>query len=220
MLNLKLALRDEFLQNWLSQSGIAPQFTTKLQEVLADFDSVRKHMTAYPGSHADTSWMVTVPPSVAAAAEMIEDMVYTANWDPRFRDAIKSKCTVADFMSYESVAGAIKDVTDMIGAERAASLQASVGNGESETAGAAGCAAAPAAGPAVSAALAAPEGFEILGASEKEHWQQHVDKTVRTYINFVVEGKKSQAEIELALKSSPWAMIQGTLQALFYITMT
>ncbi|CAK0830711.1 unnamed protein product [Prorocentrum cordatum] len=208
VLNLKLALRDEFLQNWLPQSGIASQFATKLQEVLADFESVRKHMTAYPGSHADTTWMVSVPPSVAAAAEMIEDMVYTVNWDPRFRDAIKSKCTVTDFMAYDSVAGAIKEVTDMISVERAASMKC-VENGGSETAGTAEGAAVPAAGSAVSAAPAAAEGFEILGTTEKEHWQQHVDKTVRTYINFIVEGKKSQAEIELAIKNSPLAMIQG-----------
>eukprot|EP00959_Pyramimonas_sp_CCMP1952_P433518 9078136-Pyramimonas_sp.AAC.1 len=176
VLNLKLALRDEFLQNWLPQSGIASQFATKLQEVLADFESVRKHMTAYPGSHADTTWMVSVPPSVAAAAEMIEDMVYTVNWDPRLRDAIKSKCTVTDFMAYDSVAGAIAEVTDMISVERAASMKC-VENGGSETAGTAEGAAVPAAGSAVSAAPAAAEGFEILGTTEKEHWQQHVDKT-------------------------------------------
>jgi len=63
VLNLKLAVRDKLLQQSLRTTGIIPAYVTKLQEVLADFDSARAFITAFPGLTADTTWMAGMPES-------------------------------------------------------------------------------------------------------------------------------------------------------------
>ena len=107
ILDLKLALRDEFWDQWLPSIGLDMDKMAKLQDVFVDFESRRKSYNPYLGQSANTSWLVSWPESAVKAAEVIQDMVYGTNWDSRFRDAVRSKHKVQEFWGYESVQQAL-----------------------------------------------------------------------------------------------------------------
>ena len=49
LLKLKLAAKEELVDNWLQQAGLAPERVLRMQKAFASFDSVRKMVTGYPG---------------------------------------------------------------------------------------------------------------------------------------------------------------------------
>ena len=71
VLNLKHALHCELWQQWLPSHGLPNGNAGRLQEVFADFEAVRTHVTGYPGQSlpVDTTWMVGWSEASRAAAE-------------------------------------------------------------------------------------------------------------------------------------------------------
>ena len=174
VLNLKIAMRDECIQTWLPSLGLKTEYVNKLQEVFADFGSVRAMMTAYPGESVDTTWMVNWPESAVKIAELLEDFVYSTNWDPRYRDAIRSKHKIAEFMEYESVQAKFVEIQDQLRTERAtaettANQAASASSGGTTAAG------------NTPGAADVQTGFDALPIPEQEHWTKYPDKLINTY---------------------------------------
>lgn len=208
VLNLKHALRGQLLDVWLPSLGLPQGHVKRLQEVFADFESVRQWVTAYPGQSrpADTTWMVGWSESSRAAADVIEDMVYTVQWDQRFKDAIRSKLKIEDFLDYESVRAALDHVKDLLTQERSAAATAATaeegGAGEGS----------PKGGTAASAGTAdAPPpttGFASMCNQDQNHWDQYIRKQLRTYVHIIPETK-SMAELEHAIRESTLANIRG-----------
>jgi hypothetical protein len=204
VLNLKHALRGHLLHQWLPSLGFASHVVAKLQEVFADFGSVRVHVTGYPHqAHADTTWMVGLAESARAAVDVIEDMVYTVQWDPRFKDATRSKVKIADFLEYESVRAAMDHVKDVLTHEcslaaAAATLAAQGDAGGSTTAAPAGADAPP----------AVTTGFTSMSIQDQTHWDHYVDKQFRTYVELIPESK-SALELEHAIRESTLANLRG-----------
>lgn len=210
VLNLKLALKDEILEQWICKlPGTKMQIIAKIQDVFQGFDAVRQFVTPYPGGMADTSWQVELPDHVLSVIEMIEDMVYSTTWDPRFRDAARSKDKIADFLQYESVRARMEDVWQQAVAAAKQAADAS-------------SAADPAAADSTDAALTAgggedlpsdkkpTSGFKSLSEPDQGHWDKYMDKLIKTYVNFVVIGKNpTVAELENGIRACPLATIRG-----------
>ncbi len=211
VLNLKLALKDEILEQWICKlPGTKMQIIAKIQDVFQGFDAVRQFVTPYPGGMADTSWQVELPDHVLSVIEMIEDMVYSTTWDPRFRDAARSKDKIADFLQYESVRARMEDVWQQAVAAAKQSADAS-------------SAADPAAADSTDALTAGggedspsdktqkpTSGFKSLSEPDQGHWDKYMDKLIKTYVNFVVIGKNpTVAELENGIRACPLATIRG-----------
>ena len=59
---------------------------------------MRAKFAAFPGqAQADTAWLVGASPGLLAVMELLDRMVYTGDFDGRYRDAIKSKHELDDF---------------------------------------------------------------------------------------------------------------------------
>ena len=69
--------------------------------------------------------MVGWPESSKAAADLMEEMVYTVQWDNRFKDAIRSRFKVTDFMAYDSVEDSLSHVKALLLQEQAEATAAS-----------------------------------------------------------------------------------------------
>jgi hypothetical protein len=205
VLNLKHALRGHLLRDWLPSLGLPRHVVAKLQEVFADFGAVRQHVTGYPGQTAPavTTWMVNWPESSRAAADVIEDMVYTVQWDPRFKDAIRSKAKFTDFLDYESVRTALDQVKDVLAQEcsqaaAAATLAAEGGAGGTTTAAPASVVAPP----------AAATGFTSMSIQDQNHWNQYIERMLRTYIDLIPENQ-SAVDLEHAIRESTLSNLRG-----------
>ena len=120
ILNLKMAVRDELLQTWLPACGLKPTQVSQIQDVMRDFGSIRKWVTPYPDGkgNTDTAWMVGQSAVVLAILEVFEALFYSNAWDARYKDAVKTKLRVADFLDYESVREALDELTNQIRAEK------------------------------------------------------------------------------------------------------
>eukprot|EP00974_Lingulodinium_polyedra_P023161 2235871-Lingulodinium_polyedra.AAC.1 len=133
-------------------------------------------------------------------------MVYTVQWDQRFKDAIRSKLKIEDFLDYESVRAALDHVKDLLTQERSAAATAATaeegGAGEGS----------PKGGTAASAGTAdAPPpttGFASMCNQDQNHWDQYIRKQLRTYVHIIPETK-SMAELEHAIRESTLANIRG-----------
>ena len=207
VMNLKLGVRDELLQHWLPSSGMHKDQVSKIQEVMADFGTVRAFVTPYSGQQADTTWMVGRPESALSAVELIEELVYSNTWDSRYKDAIKSKLRVPDFLDYESVRAHLEDILSQVKAERTAAggISATPEAGSSQ----AGSAGAGNGGGAGSALAETPEkGFHSLQPSEQVQWDKVIEKQIRTYIQLIPD-QKTQSGLECKIKECPLASIRG-----------
>jgi hypothetical protein len=203
VLNLKSALKKHLLSKWLPSLGLPDGHKEQMQMVFADFRSVRQHVTAYPGGQsAETTWIIGWPESSLAAAEVLEDMVYTCQWDQRFKDAVRSKAKLEDFLEYESVQSALSRVKDMRTKER--SVPGTAGDG---------CtghrdgveAAAPAVAASGADELPAEPG---MTTEEQNYWELYIDKQLSTYV-YLIPDTKSTSDLEQAIRESAMSNIRG-----------
>ena len=51
-------------------------------------------------------------------------------------------------------------------------------------------------------------GFGALQETDKEYWERFIEKQIRTYVQLIVE-KKTQNELELAIRDSALAIMRG-----------
>ena len=215
VLNLKGDLKMHLLSKWLPSLGLPDGHTEQMQMVFADFRSVRQHMTAYPGDQiAARTWIIGWPESSLAAVEVLEDMVYTCQWDVRFKDAIRSKAKLEEFLEYESVQSAMSRVKDMRTKERPVSGTAGDGcTGHRDGVEAA----APAVAASVADELPAAPGFHGMTTDEQNYWEHYIDKQLRTYVHLIPDNK-STSDLEQAIRQSAMSNIRGdpTGMVLYY----
>ena len=159
----KQAARDELLTKWLPKLGLEVGHVNQLQSVLKDFNKVRKFVTPYIGTgRADMAWIVGRPASVQQILDFIEAIVYTPDWDGRYKDAMKSKLTAADVLEYDSVRAVMADISAQVASELA---EATGETGPAVSAGSDGNGGEVGSAPA-------PEGFESLDHCDQVHWDK------------------------------------------------
>ena len=109
--------------------------------------------------------------------ELIEDLVYNTTYDCRYRDAIKSKLEVEDFLAYPSIKPEMDRIADLIRTELQPSPPGeSGGTGRSSPPnndtgdGGAGSSEAP----AQSSHVGSATGWDSLSAGDQAHWDRFI----------------------------------------------
>eukprot|EP00959_Pyramimonas_sp_CCMP1952_P339659 7113431-Pyramimonas_sp.AAC.1 len=68
-------------------------------------------MSAYPGEVADTTWLVVWrSDGLNKIANILGDFIYTVNWDMRYKDAVRSKHQINEFLEYDSVQEKLNEI--------------------------------------------------------------------------------------------------------------
>eukprot|EP00959_Pyramimonas_sp_CCMP1952_P475036 9503984-Pyramimonas_sp.AAC.2 len=181
------------------------------------FDAVRTYVSSYPGGVVDTTWQALISvggkQSAVSAVTLIEELVYTTEFDSRYRNAVQSKLEAADFLAYESISTRMNEVIEMVRREN------NGGHGTTDTPAAAGSgtgtpAAAGADNPAGQMTAVAGDrpaelkNFDKLPEMDKTSWNKFIDKLIRTYVQ-IVPDQKTAAELETMLRDSALATIKG-----------
>lgn len=213
MLKLKKQVKEYLLGDWLQGQEVDAKWKSELRETFVSSDMARKKFSAYP-DHAlpDTAWQVGCPESVSLLADLLDQLVYGDSFDPRFKDAVKSKHAVEDFLAYPSVEKPLANVEAHIRSEKrppsAGQPQAETSStGPGAVAASADTETAEAAASAASAA-AADNRHSQLTEEEQQQWRQQMLRTLQAHVRFVTDGK-NQAELEQNLKDSGLATIKG-----------
>ncbi|CAK0817571.1 unnamed protein product [Prorocentrum cordatum] len=193
ILNMKYDVKNELLFKWLPRTGIPTEHVTLMQEKMNTFDAVRTYVSSYPGGVVDTTWQALISvggkQSAVSAVTLIEELVYTTEFDSRYRNAVQSKLEAADFLAYESISTRMNEVIEMVRREN------NGGHGTTDTPAAAGS------GTGTPAAAGLPE-------MDKTSWNKFIDKLIRTYVQ-IVPDQKTAAELETMLRDSALATIKG-----------
>jgi len=129
-----------------------------------------------------------------------------------YRDAIKSRHDVQDFLQYSSVAKQMSELEALIrqDASPADPGQTTTGSGENlgSAAASAGVPEGGASDDVERSAVSAEAADQKMPAEQAQQWRQHMLKTMQAHIRFV-QDKKSQAELEQALKDCPFSLLKG-----------
>ena len=145
-----------------------------MQEVFADFKEVRASVTGYPDDPiVDTTWMVGWPPSSVAACTFLEEIIDTSSYASRYKEAIKGKSKVADFMQYECFKRESDEIATTLAQERAAAAAA---RGETPAA----VPATPAPSTGTTTETPEPKGFHTMEQHDQEYWEKFIKKQVHT----------------------------------------
>jgi hypothetical protein len=184
---------------------------------------LRKHISPYPDTQADTAWLLGCPPSVSEICEFLDQLVFGCHYDARYKDAIKSKHEVEDFLNYTTVKTTMENIEKMTrqeakpeglngDEEQKARTEQERQETQLEAASASEAAAASEAAPA-------SEEVEDTGLSEadKVMWRQHMRKILNQHVRFVADHR-TNVELESALKETPFMSLRGdqTGMALFH----
>ena len=203
---MKFAVKNHLLQEWLTGSNFPGIAKEKLKEAFQSFVAVREKFSPLKdGQQADTAWMVGGKESLSLAAEFLDEVVYSSEFDGRYRDALKSKHEYSDFLDYPSVkkrveaieAALRKEISPTDGEGVAASASAAGATSETQTAGV-----------GESSAASNPEVDSKLTQVEQEQWRQIMLRNLRTQVRFVSDNK-SASELERLLRDCPFAMLKG-----------
>ena len=181
--------------------------------MLANFESVRRDLTPYEKDVTpDMTFQLGWPSSAVLLMTLIEELVYAANFDGRYRDAIKSQSEVVDVLQYPSIADRIKDVRDAIAQE-----SVPIPERNATSAGTAGSAPAPTATEgtesgkvAASATTEKPNasGFDSLCEEDQTFWLKAMRKNVNTYIARISDTG-STSELKAKIQGCRMAMTAG-----------
>lgn len=228
VLCLKLKVRAWFMERWLgTQAGKIPiEAMSKINAVFcSSWANMRANLTPYPNSKpANNSWRVGWGTGVSEVVDLLEELVCDVSFDARYKDAIKAKLDVSDFMAYDSVQVRLKAVEDQLKVDLvrqdAAGIGASlsIGAGSAPAGGSTKPTAGPADGstpmqppsslPAVAGARSPHSNFDSMSDHDKARWQKHIDKQISTYIQLIPDDG-SASDLQLAIKESALATIHG-----------
>ena len=210
VLKMKRNMKDHLLDQWLENTlELDAKWKATLRDVFGTFDSVRSKYAPYPnGKEADSAWLLGAPESVVSTAEFLEQVLYLDTFDTRYRDAVKSKHEVDDFLGYSTVATKLSELEKLARAEKKPKPAASAAPAEESEE-----AAAPAAESSVPAAASAqdsgPEStMGKLSEDDQQLWRQQMLKTIRTHVRFLAEPK-TQADLEQQLRDCGYACLKG-----------
>jgi hypothetical protein len=112
---LKLQFRDHLLTTFLDSRPFNPVAKSKIREVFASHDAVRKHVTPYPGSaKPGLTWQAALPPSTQRLVELIENIVFLDTFDGTLKQGIKYGKSVDDVIEYNLIQEEVQDVLNCL----------------------------------------------------------------------------------------------------------
>ena len=124
-------------------------------------------------------------------------MLYLDTFDTRYRDAVKSKHEVDDFLGYSTIAAKLSELEKMARAEKKPKPAASAAPAKESEVPAAPAAESESSVPAAASAEdGGPEStMGKLSEDDQQLWRQQMLKTIRTHVRFLAEPK-TQADLE------------------------
>ena len=130
VIHLRIAMREWFFEVYLNSITSMPSDTrTHIKDLFKDINSVRDNVTAYEGVAGmptkviDTTYQAVWPASTQMIADLGEELCYTALFDGRYRDALKSHLGIEDIVEYPSIKSRLDEIQTKL-KEEAAAVQA------------------------------------------------------------------------------------------------
>ena len=215
MLKLKKTVCKHLLGDWLNSFDIAKEWKLSLRAVFKSHEAVRAKFAAFPGqAQADTAWLVGASPGLLAVTELLDKLVYTGDFDGRYRDAIKSKHELDDFLAYPSVAKELQEVEQKVRAEAAPQT-----DGQAAADPAAPDSEVPKQGgddgnddendeENIETAKESPETKDNLSSEDRVQWRRHMLKHLQTHVRLVPD-QKTEAELTQSLQDQPFTALKG-----------
>lgn len=206
VLKLKKQVCKFLLGEFLTKLSLPSSWTKELREKMKDFKAFRSFYAPYQNAQADSAWLLGCPESVTAFCDCIDKLIYSDSFDGRFRDCVKTKSQVEDFMAYPSIAQEVKEVEKLARQEAEPEKQPSAASAAADNAEGFddvddGIQEEP-------AETAGPDSSSGMPEEEKQQWRQHMLKLLRTHVRFVPD-KKTEQELVTALKDCPFAVLRG-----------
>ncbi|CAL1174054.1 unnamed protein product [Cladocopium goreaui] len=223
VLKMKRKTLLHLLNTWLNDLKLEKKWKDNIKSYCGSYEMLRKHISPYPDTQADTAWLLGCPPSVSEICEFLDQLVFGSHYDARYKDAIKSKHEVEDFLNYTTLKTTMETIEKMTrqedkpeglngDEEQKARTEEERQETELEAASASEAAAASEAAPA-------SEEVEDNGLSEadKVMWRQHMRKILNQHVRFVADHR-TNVELESVLKETPFMSLRGdqTGMALFH----
>ena len=214
VLKLKRKVRDYLLGDWLNSLPINDEWKKKLSNSFTSFDACRNFFAPFPGDPVDTAWMLAAPVGVLRIAEFFDQIIYGNEFDGRYKDGIKMKHDVADLLEYPTVKSVLQELEAAVRSELKPEKSAEPVTVEETAPAAPATAPAAAASEAASASDAAPaesapaKPFDRLSTEDQTLWRQQMRKVLQQHVRFVCDHKSS-AELEEALKDTPFISLRG-----------
>ena len=207
VLKLKRKVGQHLLSEWLQGLDIPDDWKQKIKSCFGSYQNVRKMFSPYPGLEADTAWLLSCPSAVSAIAEFLEAILFGEEHDGRYKDAVKGKHDVQDFLAYASVASAMQDVEALVrqnvkpgvsaetvkGAEEKLPNKTKEEDKDRQAEDEAASASEAATASAVATKLAA------LSEPDQVVWKNHMRKVLHQHVRFVPDHRSS-ADLEETLK--------------------
>lgn len=210
VLKMKRDLKNHLLDEWLENTlELDAKWKATLRGVFGAFDSVRSKYAPYPdGKEADSAWLLGAPESVVSTAEFLEQVLYLDTFDTRYRDAVKSKHEVDDFLGYSTIAAKLSELEKMARADKKPKPAASADVAEEKAAAPAAESSEPAAASADQEGNGPESTMGKLSDDDRQLWRQQMLKTIRTHVRFLAEPK-TQADLEQQLRDCGYACLKG-----------
>ena len=118
VLNLKNEVKKRLLGSWVRELGIPEAHANKACEVFKDHKTVRTMFNSYPGeaheANLDVTWMAPYPPSSVLTFEFIDAAIYGNEFHGRYKDALRTRATVDDFLLYPTIATKIAAISEAL----------------------------------------------------------------------------------------------------------
>ena len=123
VLHFKMAVRDWFLETFINEVVHLDHVKQKLKSVFSDFKSVRDNITPLsingsPVKVIDTTYQATWPQSCAMISDLMDELCFNKDFDCRYKDAIKGRLLVQDFVDYPSVNSRLEEIRAKVKEEK------------------------------------------------------------------------------------------------------
>lgn len=210
VLKMKRKTLNHCLNQWLNTLDLSKEWKEKIRNFCGSFDNVRKHLSPYPDTQADTAWLLGCPPSVTEICDFLDALVYGSQYDLRYKDAIKSKREVQDFLNYPSLKSTMENIEQKVRPEttpeatqeRPAEIVAAETEPQPQETEAASASEAAAASESTAPSSTA------LSEADKALWLQHMRKVLAQHVRFVSDHR-TNVDLEKALKETPFMSLRG-----------
>lgn len=188
---------------WLDNLQMEGRWKTCLREVFGTFAMVRaKYVPHADGAaQADSAWLVGASEAVVLCADVLYRLLYSPEFDNRYKDAIKARHEVADFVAYPSIKKELEAVEGKVREESKPPPVAASAKAEAKP---------PAKAQPPARTVEEPElqGFAALQEDDQQHWRQHILNQVRSHVRFVAD-QKTESDLVQAIRDNPLATIRG-----------
>eukprot|EP00973_Karenia_brevis_P046570 6459306-Karenia_brevis.AAC.1 len=218
---LKHDVKTWLLGEWMSGLTVKAVYKEKARHVFASCASVRAQLSPYPededanGRSIDLTWQSGWDQSALVMFDIIEQLCYSGQFDSRYRDAIKSRLSVADFLDYTSVQEHFDQLKEAIKTEEVGLNNIPIVNntggesGGAETqSGDGGATGATGSVLPTTGAEGPPMAFSQLNTDDQEHWEKHIKKIWRTHVRLIPDvGSATQLNAEI--RACPLSLLKG-----------